>query len=186
MELIQKYVGASAGSPKINKLSGTEWRQTKAKAKMAIANMAKDLLEMQAQRKMNAGHKFGPDTVWQKEFEEAFPFEETADQLRCIEEIKRDMESSAAMDRLLCGDVGYGKTEVAARAMFKAVSEGVRSFDLLAIAANTKAWPCGACRQVLNEFAPDLRILITWDCHVEEKKLAELLPEGFGPQSMQS
>ena len=124
MELIQKYVGASAGSPKINKLSGTEWRQTKAKAKMAIANMAKDLLEMQAQRKMNAGHKFGPDTVWQKEFEEAFPFEETADQLRCIEEIKRDMESSAAMDRLLCGDVGYGKTEVAARAMFKAVSEG--------------------------------------------------------------
>lgn len=124
MELIQKYVGASSGSPKINKLSGTEWRQTKAKAKMAIANMAKDLLEMQASRKVNSGYKYGPDTVWQKEFEEAFLFEETADQLRCIEEIKRDMESDSAMDRLLCGDVGYGKTEVAARAMFKAVSEG--------------------------------------------------------------
>lgn len=124
MELIQKYVGATSGSPKINKLSGTEWRQTKAKAKMAIANMAKDLLEISAQRKMNQGYKYGPDTVWQKEFEESFPFEETADQLRCIKEIKQDMESPAAMDRLLCGDVGYGKTEVAARAMFKAVSEG--------------------------------------------------------------
>ncbi|MBQ9180456.1 MAG: transcription-repair coupling factor, partial [Firmicutes bacterium] len=124
MELIQKYVGANSAAPKINKLSGTEWRQTKAKAKMAIANMAKDLLEMQAARKANEGYKFGPDTVWQKEFEDSFPFDETADQLRCIEEIKRDMESPIAMDRLLCGDVGYGKTEVAARAMFKAVSEG--------------------------------------------------------------
>ena len=124
MELIQKYVGSTAGTPKINKLSGTEWRQTKAKAKMAIANMAKELLEVSAQRKMEPGYKFGPDTVWQKEFEDAFPFEETGDQLRCIEEIKRDMESPESMDRLLCGDVGYGKTEVAARAMFKAVSEG--------------------------------------------------------------
>ena len=124
MELIQKYIGASSGKPKINKLSGTEWRQTKAKAKMAIANMAKELLEIQAKRKMGKGFRFGPDTVWQKEFEEAFPFEATGDQLRCIEEIKRDMESPQTMDRLLCGDVGYGKTEVAARAMFKAVSEG--------------------------------------------------------------
>ena len=124
MELIQKYVGSTAGTPKINKLSGAEWRQTKAKAKMAIANMAKELLEVSAQRKMEPGYKFGPDTVWQKEFEDAFPFEETGDQLRCIEEIKRDMESPESMDRLLCGDVGYGKTEVAARAMFKAVSEG--------------------------------------------------------------
>ena len=82
-------------------------------------------------------------------------------------------------------NASFGLTNCAERtALFKAVSEGVRSFDLLAIAANTKAWPCGACRQVLNEFAPDLRILITWDCHVEEKKLPELLPEGFGPRSM--
>lgn len=124
MDLIQKYVGKDTVEVKINKLSGSDWRTTKAKAKASIANMAKELLEISASRNANPGHKFGPDTVWQKEFEESFPFEETADQLRCIEEIKGDMEKERAMDRLLCGDVGYGKTEVAARAMFKCAAEG--------------------------------------------------------------
>lgn len=124
MDLIQKYVGKDAADVKISRLSGSDWRTTKAKAKASIANMAKELLEISAARNANPGHKFGPDTVWQKEFEESFPFEETADQLRCIEEIKADMEKERAMDRLLCGDVGYGKTEVAARAMFKCAAEG--------------------------------------------------------------
>ncbi|MEA4923416.1 MAG: transcription-repair coupling factor [Eubacteriaceae bacterium] len=124
MDLIQKYVGADSASPKINKLAGSEWRTTKAKAKAGIANMAKELLEISAAREAALGYAFGADTVWQKEFEESFPYEETPDQLRCIEEIKQDMEKPKVMDRLLCGDVGYGKTEVAARAMFKCAAEG--------------------------------------------------------------
>ena len=124
MDLIQKYIGSGSAKPKMNRLAGTEWRNTKAKAKQAIANMAKELLEVSASRKATEGYMFGPDTVWQKEFEDAFPFEPTDDQLRCIREIKSDMQKPVAMDRLLCGDVGYGKTEVAARAVFKAVSEG--------------------------------------------------------------
>lgn len=124
MDLIQKYIGGDVDNAKISKLNGKDWRKTKAKAKASIARMAKELLEISAQRAKNKGYKFGPDTVWQKEFEESFPYNETADQLRCVEEIKKDMESEKAMDRLLCGDVGYGKTEVAARAMFKAAAEG--------------------------------------------------------------
>lgn len=124
MDLIQKYVGAESVTPKIYKLSGTEWKKTKAKAKEAIAEMAKELIEMSASRRAEPGYAFGEDTVWQKEFEESFPYEETADQLRSIEEVKKDMEKPEAMDRLLCGDVGYGKTEVAARAMFKCAVEG--------------------------------------------------------------
>jgi len=124
MDMVQRYVGSDTESTKMNRLSGTEWRTTKAKAKASIASMAQDLLDITAARKAAPGHKFGPDTVWQKEFEDSFPYEETADQLRCIKEIKEDMESTMPMDRLLCGDVGYGKTEVAARAMFKAAAEG--------------------------------------------------------------
>jgi transcription-repair coupling factor (superfamily II helicase) len=124
MSLIQKYMGADAVTPKINRLAGNEWKNTRSKAKAAIENMARELLEISAARQARGGYRFGPDTVWQKEFEDSFPFEETDDQLQCIEEIKTDMERPIAMDRLLCGDVGYGKTEVAARAMFKCAAEG--------------------------------------------------------------
>lgn len=124
MDLVQKYIGADTAVPKLHKLSGAEWKTTKAKAKAAIANMAHELLEVSAARQMEKGHAFAPDTVWQKEFEDSFPYSETDDQLRCIEEIKKDMEQETSMDRLLCGDVGFGKTEVAARAMFKAAADG--------------------------------------------------------------
>lgn len=124
MDLVQKYIGADAGAPKLNKLSGSEWKVTKAKAKAAIANMAQELMEVAAARQIEKGFAFSEDTVWQKEFEESFPYTETDDQLRCIEEIKKDMETDHSMDRLLCGDVGFGKTEVAARAMFKCAAEG--------------------------------------------------------------
>ena len=112
MDIVQKYIGSDGGAPRINKLSGGEWKATKAKAKAAIAVMAKDLIDLYAARSMKPGHSFGKDTVWQKEFEDAFPYEETGDQLRAIEEIKQDMEKPFSMDRLLCGDVGFGKTEV--------------------------------------------------------------------------
>lgn len=131
MDLIQKYIGADGSVPKINKLSGGEWKKTKAKAKAAIANMAKELLELTAERKTRAGYAFSRDSIWQTEFEDMFPYEETADQLRCIKEIKEDMERPISMERLLCGDVGYGKTEVAARAIFKCVADGKQAAMLV-------------------------------------------------------
>ncbi|MBR5488227.1 MAG: transcription-repair coupling factor, partial [Firmicutes bacterium] len=131
MDIVQKYIGNDAAAPKMNKLSGGEWKATKAKAKAAIAVMAKDLIDLYAQRQMEKGYSFCPDTVWQKEFEDSFPYEETDDQLRSIEEIKADMEKPFSMDRLLCGDVGFGKTEVAARALFKCVADGKQAAVLV-------------------------------------------------------
>ena len=124
MDMVQKYIGGDGVVPKINKLSGGDWKLTVQKAKTAVLMMAKDLVDLYAKREIEPGYAFSEDTVWQKEFEDAFPFEETDDQLRAIEEIKEDMSKPYAMDRLLLGDVGYGKTEVAARAMFKCVSDG--------------------------------------------------------------
>lgn len=124
MDLIQKYVGSEGREPRLNKLGGTEWVRTKKRVKESLRELAASLIKLQAERKSMKGHAFSPDTVWQRQFEEAFDYEETPDQLRCVEEIKQDMESEVIMDRLLCGDVGYGKTEVALRAAFKAVMDG--------------------------------------------------------------
>ncbi len=123
MDLIQKYIGSDDKPPKLNKLGGTEWVKTKAKVKKAIEDMAEDLLKLYAERESSRGYAFQLDTDWQKQFEDLFPYEETPDQLRCIEEVKVDMENIRPMDRLLCGDVGYGKTEVAIRGAFKAVMD---------------------------------------------------------------
>lgn len=121
--MLQKYLGAEADHPKLSRLGGTEWAKAKAKVKEAVRDMAKELLELYAARQTVKGHAFSPDTPWQAEFEAQFPYEETPDQLRAIAEVKRDMEKERPMDRLLCGDVGYGKTEVALRAAFKAVMD---------------------------------------------------------------
>ena len=122
--LIQKYLGSEGEAPRLSRLGGGEWNRAKGKVKEAVREMASDLLALYAARETVKGHAFGKDTVWQREFEDAFPFEETPDQLRAVDEIKFDMERTRPMDRLLCGDVGYGKTEVALRAVFKAVMEG--------------------------------------------------------------
>ena len=124
MDLIQKYIGADGKTPKLNKLGGAEWNKTKKRVKESLRELAGELVKLYAQRQELRGHAYSPDTVWQNQFEELFPYEETEDQLRCIEEIKRDMEMPRPMDRLLCGDVGFGKTEVAIRAIFKAVNDG--------------------------------------------------------------
>ena len=125
LDRLQKYAGADTEKkPKLNKLGGQEWNKTKAKVHGAVEEVAKDLVELYAERQKQKGYSFGPDTVWQREFEEMFPYEETEDQLNAILDTKRDMESTRIMDRLICGDVGYGKTEVAIRAAFKAVQEG--------------------------------------------------------------
>jgi len=121
---LSRYVGVSDHSPRVNRLGTAEWQQVKTKAKRAVEEIAGDLLTLYASREVVAGHAFGVDTLWQAELEASFPYIETEDQLRAIEEIKADMEQAKPMDRLVCGDVGYGKTEVAIRAAFKAVLEG--------------------------------------------------------------
>ncbi len=123
MGLLGKFSGNGAAKPKINKLDGVEWKNTKTKVRGAVKELAEDLVKLYALRQNRQGHAFGKDTVWQTEFEELFPYEETDDQLRAIEETKADMESTKIMDRLICGDVGYGKTEIAIRAAFKAVAD---------------------------------------------------------------
>ena len=120
---IEKYAGKEAKAPKLNRLNGSEWQKTKSKVKGAVREIAKELLALYAKRQQERGYPFGKDTVWQREFEEAFPYEETGDQLLAIEATKEDMESEKIMDRLVCGDVGYGKTEIALRAAFKAVQD---------------------------------------------------------------
>lgn len=124
MDMVQKYIGTGSAAPKLNKLGGQDWAKAKTKARTAVKILAEDLVALYARRAAAKGYAYGADTVWQKEFEESFPFEETDDQLNAIEDVKKDMESGKVMDRLICGDVGYGKTEVAIRAAFKAAQEG--------------------------------------------------------------
>ena len=120
LDNIRKYIGAEKGAPKINRLGSKDWEKTKARVKNNLREVARELIELYAKRQHSKGYSFSKDTIWQKEFEDSFPYVETDDQLRCIEEVKKDMEAEKPMDRLLCGDVGYGKTEVAIRAAFKA------------------------------------------------------------------
>ncbi|MCX7780289.1 MAG: transcription-repair coupling factor [Negativicutes bacterium] len=122
--LLQKYIGAEGEVPRLHRMGGSEWAKAKSRAKAAVADLAQDLIKLYAERQVARGFAFSPDTPWQREFEESFPYEETPDQLIVISEVKADMESPKLMDRLLCGDVGFGKTEVAIRAAFKAVMSG--------------------------------------------------------------
>jgi transcription-repair coupling factor (superfamily II helicase) len=131
VDLISKYIGSDGRKPKLSKLGGTEWNNAKSRVKKALRDIAKDLLEIYSKREKIKGFRFSEDREWQKEFEEDFPYEETVDQIRSIEEIKKDMESEKPMDRLLCGDVGYGKTEVALRAVFKAAMDGKQTAFLV-------------------------------------------------------
>ena len=132
LDLVSKYIGAGEDRPvKLSKMGGTDWTRAKSRAKAAAKEMAGELIALYAERKRRPGHAFAPDSPWQAEFEDAFGYEETDDQLRCVAEIKKDMEASAPMDRLLCGDVGYGKTEVALRAVMKCVLDGKQAAILV-------------------------------------------------------
>lgn len=124
LDMVQKYIGSEGKTPKINKLGSAEWAKAKRKAKKSIEEIADDLVKLYAVRSTVKGYKYSKDTIWQKQFEDEFPYEETPDQIATIHDIKSDMQSDKVMDRLLCGDVGYGKTEVAVRAAFKAVMDG--------------------------------------------------------------
>ncbi len=124
LDIIQRYIGNEGNAPKLSRLSGGEWRRTRERVRKSVMAIAEDLVKLYAEREAAGGYAFPEDSIWQKEFEDDFPYTETDDQIRAVEEIKADMESPLPMDRLLCGDVGYGKTEVAARAIFKCISEG--------------------------------------------------------------
>ena len=122
LDQLSRYVGGE--SPTLHKMGGSDWQKTKARARKAVREIAAQLIQLYAARQASKGHAFGPDTPWQRELEDAFPYTETPDQLAAIDEVKRDMEQAVPMDRLICGDVGYGKTEIAVRAAFKAVQDG--------------------------------------------------------------
>lgn len=124
LDMVYKYIGKESDKVRLNKLGGTDWTKTKQKVKAACKDMAEQLIKLYAARETIPGHAFSPDNEWQRQFEDSFPYDETEDQIRSINEVKSDMEKPKPMDRLLCGDVGYGKTEVALRAAFKAVADG--------------------------------------------------------------
>ncbi|MFH0779093.1 MAG: transcription-repair coupling factor, partial [Candidatus Eisenbacteria bacterium] len=131
LSLIQKYEAEEGHVPAVHRIGGTLWKRTKTRARKAIRDMAKELIEIQAARRALKGHSFSPDTVWQKELESSFPYEETPDQLQACQDVKLDMERSSPMERLVCGDVGYGKTEVAVRASLKALMDGKQAAVLV-------------------------------------------------------
>ncbi|GBC81483.1 Transcription-repair-coupling factor [bacterium HR10] len=150
LDLVQRYIGADGHPPRLDRLGGTSWLRTKARAVRALRDLAEELLKLYAERKLIPGHAFSPDTPWQAEFEAGFEYELTPDQARALEEIKRDMERPVPMDRLLCGDVGFGKTEVAMRAAFKAVMDGKQ----VAVLAPTTVLVEQHYRTFTRRFAP--------------------------------
>lgn len=177
LDVIQKYSGSEGRKPKLNKLNSIEWKNTKAKVKGAVKEVAKDLVELYAQRQEKIGFQFGADTVWQKEFEEAFPYDETDDQLNAIEATKRDMESKRIMDRLICGDVGYGKTEIAIRAAFKAVSDG-KQVVLLVPTTILAQQHYNTLVQRMMDFPVSIDVMSRFRTAAEQKKTLERLKKG--------
>lgn len=178
LDVIQKYASADAKTPKLNKLGTQEWNKTKTKVRTAVDAVAKDLVELYAVRQQSQGYQFGPDTVWQKEFEEMFPFEETEDQLLAIADTKADMESKKIMDRLICGDVGYGKTEIAIRAAFKAVQEGKQVVYLVPTTILAQQH-FGTFTQRMKEFPVRVDMLSRFRSAGEQKKTIEDLKKGM-------
>lgn len=179
LDVIQKYASAESGSkPKLNKLGTQEWSKTKSKVRTAVDEVAQDLVELYAVRQQSQGFKYGPDTVWQREFEEMFPFEETEDQVNAIAATKEDMESSKIMDRLICGDVGYGKTEIAIRAAFKAVQEGKQVVYLVPTTILAQQH-YNTFVQRMKEFPVRIDLLSRFRTTAEQKKTVADLKKGM-------
>lgn len=177
LEMIQKYAGRDAKKPKLNRLGGQEWTRTKNKVRGAVKEIAADLVKLYALREEQNGFVYGPDTVWQREFEELFPFEETQDQELAIADTKRDMESTKIMDRLICGDVGYGKTEVAIRAAFKAVQEG-KQVAYLAPTTILAQQIYNTFSQRMKDFPVNVDLMCRFRSSSEMKKTVEGLKKG--------
>ena len=177
LDSIRKYIGGGEKAPKISKLGGKDWDNTKSKVKSNLREVAKNLIELYAKRQKVQGFAFEKDTPWQKEFEDSFPYVETDDQLRCIEEVKQDMEKAKPMDRLLCGDVGYGKTEVAIRAAFKACMSGKQVAYLVptTILANQQY---EAFKERMDKFAIKVELLNRFKTKKEQNAIIRKLKLG--------
>ncbi|HEU5162907.1 MAG TPA: transcription-repair coupling factor [Thermoanaerobaculia bacterium] len=174
---LTRYIGAEGAVPALDRLGGTEWQEKKGRVKQAVIEVAQDMLDLYARRNVVHGYAFKPDTTWQKELEDSFPYVETDDQKRAIAEIKRDMESARPMDRLLCGDVGYGKTEVALRAAFKAVMDGKQ----VAILAPTTILAFQHYKTLLRRFASfpvTVELLSRYRSPKEQKEIAAKIETG--------
>lgn len=177
LDNIRKFIGGGEAEPKLNRLGSKEWENTKARVKSNLREVARDLLELYAKRQNAKGYMFSKDTPWQKQFEDSFPYNETDDQLRCIEEVKKDMESDKPMDRLLCGDVGYGKTEVAIRAAFKAVMDQKQVAYLVptTILANQQY---EEFKSRMSEFAVNVELLNRFRTKKEQEEVIRRLKLG--------
>lgn len=177
LDVIEKYIGTDDVQPKLSKLGSQEWQKQKQKVRKSLEIVAKDLVELYAKRQLHKGFKFSKDTLWQKEFEEKFPYTETEGQLQAIEEIKRDMESEKPMDRILCGDVGYGKTEVAMRAAFKAVMDSKQVAVLVptTILAQQHYMTFSAR---MKDFPVTIEVLSRLKNETQQKKIIKGLKEG--------
>lgn len=178
LDVIQKYADSDAKKPKLNKLGNQDWNKTKTRVRGAVREVAKDLVALYASRQAREGFVYGADTVWQKEFEEMFPFEETEDQLLAIESAKKDMESTKIMDRLVCGDVGYGKTEIAIRAAFKAAQEGKQVVYLVPTTILAQQH-YNTFVQRMKEFPVRVDLLCRFRTAAEQKKTLADLKKGF-------
>lgn len=177
LDMIQKYAGKDARKPKLNKLGGQEWTRTKNRVRGAVKQIAGDLVKLYAQREQQNGYAFGEDTVWQREFEELFPFDETEDQILAIEATKTDMQSHKIMDRLICGDVGYGKTEVAIRAAFKAVQDS-KQVAYLAPTTILAQQIYDTFSQRMKDFPVNVDLMCRFRSPAEQKKTIEKLKKG--------
>ncbi|QIK08375.1 transcription-repair coupling factor [Streptomyces sp. ID38640] len=175
LEQVTKYVGGEA--PTLHRLGGADWTKTKARAKKAVKEIAADLIKLYSARMAAPGHTFGPDTPWQRELEDAFPYAETPDQLTTIAEVKEDMEKSVPMDRLICGDVGYGKTEIAVRAAFKAVQDGKQVAVLVPTTLLVQQHH-GTFTERYGQFPVNVKALSRFQTDSEAKGVLEGLREG--------
>ena len=178
MDMVQKYIGTGSAAPKLNKLGGQDWAKAKAKARKAVQIMAEDLVALYAKRSAAQGYEYSEDTVWQKEFEENFPFDETDDQLNAIEDVKKDMESRKVMDRLICGDVGYGKTEVAIRAAFKAAQEGKQVAFLVPTTILAQQHYNTFCQRMAN-YPVKIELLSRFRTPKQQKESLQNIEKGF-------
>lgn len=179
LDVIQKYASSDAGKvPKLNKLGTQEWHKTKTKVKGAVANIAKELVELYAVRQEKKGYVYSPDTIWQQEFEEMFPFQETEDQMTAIDATKADMESTKIMDRLICGDVGYGKTEIAIRAAFKAVQDSKQVVYLVPTTILAQQH-YNTFVQRMKDFPVHIELMSRFRTAAEQKKTIDGLRKGL-------
>ena len=177
LDYLQKYIGSEGKRPKLNKLGSAEWIKTKKRVKESLKNIAQGLIKLYSQRQSLKGFAFSKDTLWQKEFEEAFMYEETRDQINSINEVKKDMESERPMDRLLCGDVGYGKTEVALRAAFKAINNSKQVAYLVPTTVLAQQ-QYETFKKRMDKFPVNVEVISRFKKHSEQKRILKKIKSG--------